>query len=140
VSEYRRQYPQKAVVYSAQKYPEMGWAALMAGGSCAAIPIVDDDLLRSIASMKPVKSDGCSKQSGDSSTESGRGSYMLAGEQGWLVYHDSNDAQSSIELGKSRYTLWRVDPIAGRLAKQKTVKGTVVLNGKGIFWITQGRR
>lgn len=38
VSEYRAKY-NKAVIYSAQKYPELGWASLMAGGSCAVIPV-----------------------------------------------------------------------------------------------------
>ena len=41
VAEYRTSYPDKAVIYSAQKYPEMGWAALMAGGSCANVPVND---------------------------------------------------------------------------------------------------
>ena len=46
VSEYRSQYPDKAVVYSAQKYPEMAWASLMAGGSSASIPVKDENFLR----------------------------------------------------------------------------------------------
>ena len=34
VKEYRLRYPDKAVTFYAQQYPQYGWAILMAGGSC----------------------------------------------------------------------------------------------------------
>jgi len=48
VCEYRTKYD-KAVVYSAQKHPELCWASLMAGGSCAAIPVKDQVFLHDIS-------------------------------------------------------------------------------------------
>ncbi|MBQ7420891.1 MAG: pectate lyase, partial [Prevotella sp.] len=51
VSEYRKAYPDKAVAYYAQKYPEMCWAVLMAGGSCPALPCIDKEFLQDVARM-----------------------------------------------------------------------------------------
>ena len=33
VSEYRKKFPEKAVTYYAQNYPDMAWAVFMASGS-----------------------------------------------------------------------------------------------------------
>lgn len=56
VSEYRRQYPDKAVTYNAQNYPEMAWAVFMAGGSCPGIPVKDRAFLTDAAAMRPAES------------------------------------------------------------------------------------
>ena len=57
VKEYRDKYPSKAVVYSADGYPEFGMAVLMAGGS---LPVIPDDISKEIVNetigMKPVPS------------------------------------------------------------------------------------
>lgn len=51
VSEYRQRYPEKAVVYYAQNYPDMAWAVLMAGGSGAGVKIADPRLRKELATM-----------------------------------------------------------------------------------------
>lgn len=57
VNEYRSLYPEKAVVYSGDNYPEYGLAAFMAGGSLAELPAgADKDLLKAATGMKPVPS------------------------------------------------------------------------------------
>jgi hypothetical protein len=57
VKEYRLRYPGKAVMYSADNYPEFGMAVLMAGGSLPVLPEdVDARLLKAAAGMKPVDS------------------------------------------------------------------------------------
>ena len=122
VSEYRSQYPDKAVIYSAQKYPEMCWAALMAGGSCAAIPVRDEAFLRSIASMKPRQESG---------------SYLLEGDGGWLVYREHDSGSLTLDLGKSKYVIHQVNPRTGELKKQKEAKGQAVIDSKGIYWISR---
>ena len=71
VREYRTQYPGKAVIYSAQKHPEMCWASLMAGGSCAAIPVSDQAFLYELSQMSP-----CSAE---------EGTYLLKGGAVWLA-------------------------------------------------------
>jgi len=51
VSEYRQKYPEKAVTFYAQNYPDLGWAILMAGGSCCSVNIDNNQLLRALPNM-----------------------------------------------------------------------------------------
>ena len=119
VSEYRQRYPDKAVVYSAQKHPEMCWASLMAGGSCAAVPVTDAAFLRSLPQLSPSTVDGA---------------YLLTGAGGGLCYKD-DDRPTTITLpDKHTYTLYRVDAQRGQLTRLRTVKGSLTLTGKGIYW------
>ena len=120
VTEYRTQYPDKAVVYSAQKHPEMCWAALMAGGSCAAIPVSDDGFLRSIATMQPRKADGA---------------YLLEGSDGWLVLSDGEATPVSLPLGGSTCTVSRIDQKTGQITRLGNAKGTWTAEGRGLFWL-----
>jgi hypothetical protein len=117
VSEYRSQYPDKAVIYSAQKAPEMAWASLMAGGSCAAIPVTDTDLLKAIATMHV---DGSRAQDGI---------YRLYGPKDELIYNDTDD---TLPVGK-QLKIMRIDTKSGSLTSQKQ-RGSI---GKGLFWVKQ---
>ena len=119
VSEYRTQYPGKAVIYSAQKHPEMCWASLMAGGSCAAIPVSNQAFLYELSQMSP-----CSAE---------EGTYLLKGASGWLVYRDA--ATWSVDLGKEKYILYSIDAKIGTISRKKDVSGTLSLPDKGIFWL-----
>jgi hypothetical protein len=57
VKEYKEKYPDKAVIYSGDSYPEFGIAVLMAGGSLPVLPKdIDASLLKAAAGMKPVAS------------------------------------------------------------------------------------
>jgi Family of unknown function (DUF6298) len=57
VKEYRTKYPAKAVVYSADNYPEFGIAAFMAGGSLPVLPEnVDALIMKAAVGMKAVAS------------------------------------------------------------------------------------
>jgi len=51
VSEYRSKYPDKAVTYYTENYPEMAWAILMAGGSCPILPVKDQEFLNAASKM-----------------------------------------------------------------------------------------
>ena len=115
VSEYRTQFPDKAVVYSAQKAPEMGWAALMAGGSCANIPVKDEALLKTIATMQVDNS------------QTSKGIYRLYGSQNELIYNDSDGV---LPVDK-KLKITRIDTKSGTLSPQKQ-KGSI---GKGLFWL-----
>ncbi len=119
VSEYRSKYPDKAVVYSAQKYAEMGWASLMAGGSCAAIPVKDQTFLSELSKMKP------------SSPQ--QNVYMLHGENGWLVYNTGS--RYVLDIGNNRYVMSRIDDETGDILRLREVSGSLELKEKGIFWI-----
>ena len=116
VSEYRSQYPDKAVAYSAQKAPELCWASLMAGGSCAAIPVRDEALLKAISTM----------QADNSQAE--KGIYRLSGPHDALIFKDTDDA---LPVDKTQKIVL-VDMKRGTLAPLKQ-RGT--LTGRGLFWL-----
>jgi hypothetical protein len=54
VAEYKRLYPGKAVLYSADGWDRFSWAAMMAGASLPVLKIKDPALLKALAMMKPV--------------------------------------------------------------------------------------
>ena len=115
VSEYRSQYPDKAVVYSAQKAPEMAWASLMAGGSCAAIPVKDGALLKAIATMQV------------DSSQASKGIYRLYGPKDELIYNDTDNA---LPIDK-QLKVTKVDMRNGALTLQKQRGGIA----KGLYWL-----
>ena len=121
VSEYRKQYPDKAVIYSAQKAPELCWAALMAGGSCAAIPVTDKAFLAELSQMVPRPSfvDDF---------------YMLSGDNGYLFYRASGGA-SNIDLGQGKYTIYSIDEKTGTVTRLRDTSSPVTLESKGIYWL-----
>ena len=121
VSEYRKQYPDKAVIYSAQKAPELCWAALMAGGSCAAIPVTDKAFLAELSQMVPRPSfvDDF---------------YMLSGDNGYLFYRASGGS-SNIDLGQGKYTIYSIDEKTGTVTRLRDTSSTVTLESKGIYWL-----
>ena len=121
VSEYRTQHPDKAVVYAAQKHPEMCWASLMAGGSCAAIPVKDKAFLKAVSSMKPAKTEGA---------------YLLQGDNGYVCYREGGD-DLTLSLEGGRYLVYEVNPKTGIVTKQKEVKDKVTISGKGVYWISR---
>ncbi|MCC6762909.1 MAG: pectate lyase [Chitinophagaceae bacterium] len=55
VLEYKQKFPEKAVMYSGDNYPEFGIAVLMAGGSLPVLPAnIDAAILEKAVGMKPV--------------------------------------------------------------------------------------
>lgn len=121
VSEYRKQYPDKAVIYSAQKAPELCWAALMAGGSCAAIPVTDKAFLAELSQMTPRPSfvDDF---------------YMLSGDNGYLFYRAS-EGSYNIDLGQGKYTMYSIDEKTGTMTRLRDTSSPVTLESKGIYWL-----
>ena len=121
VSEYRQQYPEKAVIYSAQKAPELCWASLMAGGSCAAIPVRDANVLQHIATMKPQPSEM-------------DGTYLLQGAQGRL-YLKQTGKSLDVSLDNGNYVVYRIDEKTGNITRLKNARREMTLDGKGVFLI-----
>ena len=119
ICEYRAKY-NKAVIYSAQKYPELGWASLMAGGSCAVIPVKDEKFLSSISSMKPEKMEDY---------------YLLKSTEGMVVYLPQNSGQNITLPSKDTYILYQIDERTGQIRRIGKIKDDVKLKEKGIFWL-----
>ena len=115
VSEYRSQYLDKAVVYSAQKAPELAWASLMAGGSCAAVSVKDEALLKAIATMQVDTS------------RAKDGIYRLYGPQDELIYNDTDNALSV----DKKLKVIALDAKTGVLTPQKQ-RGSIA---KGLYWL-----
>ena len=123
VSEYRMRYPGKAVIYSAQKHPEMCWASLMAGGSCAAIPVTDHAFLYELSQMSPVTCE--------------QGMYLLKGTNGYIVYAESG--QTNLNVGNQHYKMFSVDAKTGKIVLLNDVSGVVSFPGKGVFWLSKNQ-
>lgn len=121
VSEYRTKYPDKAVIYAAQKHPEMCWASLMAGGSCTAVPVTDATFLKSIADMKPTASPATDV-------------YLLQGQHDQL-YCKLSDKPLTVTLPLSSYQLYQYDPVTGKVLQQRNVKKDITLTSKGVYLI-----
>jgi len=120
VSEYRQQYPDKAVVYSAQKAPELCWASLLAGGSCAAIPVIDKAFLEELSLMAPRPSDS-------------QGVYLLEGPNGFLVY---NDADYTLDLKSGKYALYQIDRKTGNISYLRDVtESSILLSNQHLWWL-----
>ncbi|MCA0383937.1 MAG: DUF6298 domain-containing protein [Bacteroidetes bacterium] len=84
VLEYKKKFPEKAVMYSGDNYPEFGIAVLMAGGSLPVLPAnIDAAILEKAAGMKPV---------------SGKeeGVYILSNGKASIVYN-SNTHQFTVQ-------------------------------------------
>lgn len=82
VKEYKEKYPNKAVVYSGDSYPEFAMAAFMAGGSLPVLPDVDAAILKAAPGMKPVTSPNANE-------------YVLSDGKKTIVY---NTATKKLEL------------------------------------------
>ncbi len=126
VLEYRAGYPDKAVVYYAQKYPELAWAVFMAGGSCPAIPVTDTAFLQSAATMLPTwHQDGC---------------YVMQGDNGdAVVWHEGGSLTGALQLGAASYALFKVDAKTGAVtriaSKLSPARVMTALTDHGIYWL-----
>ena len=120
VSECHQKFPDKAVVYSAQKAPELCWASLMAGGSCAAIPVTDNAFLEELSQMAPRPSDL-------------QGVYLLEGPNGYLVFNDTADFTLDLKPGK--YMLYQIDAKSGAISFLRDVTESVPLSNHRIWWL-----
>ncbi|WP_455663555.1 DUF6298 domain-containing protein [Phocaeicola sp.] len=128
VSEYRKKFPEKAVTYYAQNYPDMAWAVLMAGGSCPVIPVNDEAFLKDIASMEIE--------------ETGTNEYqkMVKSDIGCIIYSHSG-AEIPVQMKFGKYILRSVNPKTGEvkvISKSLNIKDIYRLKTEGdkdcIFW------
>lgn len=121
VSEYRQQYPDKAVIYSAQKFPELGWASLMAGGSCCVIPVTDQAFLFELSKMSPAPS--------------ADGTYLMKSDNGYLLYRVSGSFD--LDLGTNEFIMYAIDANSGEITRLKQTSGHLSVPEKGVFWLTK---
>lgn len=121
VKEYHVKYPDKAVTFFSQQYPQYGWAILMAGGSCPNVKIESDKLLADIAKMSYISGEGNSET-------------QVIGNKsvGYLIYtHKAGDISINVESGK--YRLHEINTKTGQIEtikKNENAAGTYTIKGK----------
>ncbi|MGV3706433.1 MAG: DUF6298 domain-containing protein [Arcticibacter sp.] len=110
VSEYRKKYPSKGVMYSGDSYDSFGWAAFMAGGSLAQLPAsLNADFLRAASTMSPAE-------------KSAEGRYDLKGKNGLIVYSVSGkDLQIDLRDYKGSCRLTWIDPKNGQNQRKSNI-------------------
>ncbi len=122
VSDYRIKYPEKAVTYYSDNYPQYAWASFMAGGSLACLPKINDkEFLKAASEMKPRV---------DLNTDN---VYVLGNpSSGYIVYTEDENANVP-ELTKGHEVKY-LNPETGTFVKDKSqIKG---IKGRGlVIWI-----
>lgn len=130
VSEYREKYPQMAVLYHADNYPEMAWAVFMAGGSMANVPKVSESsFYKEASAMKAQQIDGL---------------WTLQHEQqGAIIYSTKGKAQPfDASAWKGIFQVYHIDVKTGvTLGSERIKLGKKVTFNKykdtEILWITK---
>nr|WP_307866622.1 DUF6298 domain-containing protein [Pedobacter sp. ASV19] len=119
VSEYRLQYPEKAVIYSGDGYDSFGWAIFMAGGSLSNIPGFNAVLLSASAEMKPVLLEG-----------KPAGQYALANPGKAYVFYNSSAGPLKVDLTKApgHYILKRINVRSGAVSNEEQIKGGALID------------
>ena len=128
VSEYKTRFPDKAVTFFAQNYPDHGWAIAMAGGSCPNIPVKDSTLLSAIAQMEPVETLNTDYE------------ILVKSDIGSIIYSHLG-TKIPINMENGEYSLSFVNPNTGEtvlIDKSIKIKGLYSLdtteNPIGIYW------
>ena len=111
VSEYRKKFPDKAVMYSGDSYDEFGWAVFMATGSMAVLPVLPQEFLNDASSMKIVESNS-KKQ------------WILTNGKDYIVYSTSNDP-IKLNLANGSFKVDWIDPKTGKLSAEKEINGGI---------------
>ena len=129
VKEYRTKYPDKAVTFYAQQYPQYGWAILMAGGSCPNIPVKDAKFLSDVAKMNYISGEG------DSDTQ-----VIGSAEVGYVMYTNGKNAKMD-NIASGTYALHTIDVKSGKVETMKKsfeTTGKILIEDSGkdiVYWL-----
>lgn len=130
VSEYRTKFPDKAVVYHSDNYPEYAWAVFMAGGSMANVPeVAHPDFFKEASAM---------------STQVQNHVWSLQGKEAAVFYvKDKQPLPVDLTTWKGNYKVYHIHPKTGAILSSEKVKAgqkvTIknVENTPEIIWITK---
>lgn len=130
VSEYRTNFPDKAVIYHSNSYPEQAWTVFMAGGSMANVPrVAHADFYQEVSGMQAkIQQDV----------------WCLEGEEAAVFYHsDKTPFQVDVPTWKGNYKAYHIHPKTGAILGSERVKtGQRItlkkyINTPEIIWITK---
>jgi ribosomal protein L28 len=130
VSEYKINYPDKAVLYHGDNYTAMAWGIFMAGGSMANLPKIGDNAFYKAASKMKVNTQN--------------GVWMLSSDKGTIIYNKESKALS-IDLSEMKgvYEVKHIDPKNGEILKTeklnlgKAISLTNYRNAPEVIWISK---
>lgn len=113
VSDYRKQYPGKAVIYSGDGYDRNGWAVLMASGSLPVLSIEDKTFLQAAAGMQIM-----------AFSESAEQWVLQNAAAGMIVYNRSAEVRADLSSLSGNFEVLWVNTSTGKTQfAKKTVKG-----------------
>lgn len=122
VKEYRVKYPEKAVTFFSQQYPQYGWAILMAGGSCPNVPVKDSKFLSDVAKMVHISGEGSSDN-------------LILGKSGigYVIYSQkSSPLNISSFIAPGKYRVHTINPKSGEITDGKKENIITIASGKDI--------
>jgi hypothetical protein len=128
VNECRTKYPDKAVTYYTENYPDMAWAVLMAGGSCPTLSINDQDFMKAVAQMDVMQ------------VNTGKYKMMVKSGKGIIIFAQS-EQEIPVQLEKGKYLLKFIDSKNGSVETlNKSIDGGQLFDLKiiggemGAYW------
>lgn len=130
VSEYRTKFPDKAVLYHADGYPEQAWAVFMAGGSMANVPkVAHPDFYREASRMQ-VKPE--------------QDHWVLEGSESLIAYF-SGQGEFRVDLSsrKGNYNAYHIHATTGAIVATERIRAGQYIkfnrnsNTPEIIWITK---
>src|SRR5262249_1601534 len=132
VREYRKRYPEKAVLCSLDRAG--GWAVLAAGGSLANLPRLTDDLLAALPRMRPF----------EPAAPLAPGQYALAEPGRHYLVHAAAGGKARLDLraDPESYKVRRIDPRTDRISIASEVRGGQVVEltagpGGWVLWLSR---
>lgn len=128
VLRYRENNPGKAIVYYANGYPQFAWASFMAGGSLAAIPVVQDaGFVNAVSGMKPITSD--------------TDGYLSLGDdnRNYIIY-PKGTGQITLKAPAGQYEIVSIDMRNGAILSRKQIRdksGVLSLDSsdRALLWV-----
>lgn len=133
VREYRDRFPEKAILYSADRYDQFAWAAFMGGGSLPVLPAISDPrFLEDATATRPA----------DAPAD---GTYLLAAPGKAYILYVTGGHGAALDLSGAggKFVIRRLDPRTGRVSQEaRTVRDLKHItlassHGDEVFWISR---
>lgn len=137
VLEYKKKFPEKAVLYNANGAEQNAWAVLLAGGSVSAVPALPNGFLEAVSAMEPVEMKG--------QPQDNRKYVLSKAGKGLVIYQEADPAlQADLRQFNGNYQMQRINARTGAvLGKSEKIKGgkLVSLSSKEtvpvIYWFSK---
>lgn len=124
VSDMRKAYPSKPVLYYSKEYDRNPWAVVFAGGSCPTLNITNESLLKALTSLKPCY---------DKSTSGVY--YMQSGDGKQQLVYNTTSASVDVTLSAKPKAIATVNRGDGKETVMKANGNVVAIPANTIVWI-----